>query len=259
MTKASDIGGYSRRQFLKRGALWVSASALAPRVANATVALVINGKGKAVTTGNATVTLNTTGANLYVVVVCLYSTSAALATVSSTNNASGTWAHGSNYVNSTSNVCIFYCKSATASGAELFTINPNGTGYALAFVSAWSGADTSAPKDQDNGAANASGGTIQPGSITPGENNELVITGVSDNNNQTFTINSPFSTVTDTSQDTNSATGAWSYNIQTTATATNPTWTKGGGATPPKAAAIMSFKMAAAAGGARRRPTSVIQ
>lgn len=109
------------------------------------------------------------------------------------------------------------------------------------------------PFDQQNGSAleAANANSVQAnGGITPTQNNELVIFGAAwDTRTGVGSVSAPY-TITDqvdfpVSGGTNLGTGA-AYNIQTTATATNPTWTYGG-TVNDVAAAIASFKAAAAA------------
>lgn len=206
-------------------------------------ALISNNKASAAVALTATTSAaNITGATLLIAVVCMYSKSAATATVSSTSNASGAWTAIANYVNGTSNICIWYCANPATSASETFSCNPNGTGYPTIFASWWSGAATSSPKDQHNGAASASGTTLATGSITPGQANELIITGISDNDAGNKTVDSSV-TRQDTQLSNIYETGAWGYLIQTTATAINPTWTEAN--TVARAVAIASFKAAA--------------
>lgn len=91
----------------------------------------------------------------------------------------------------------------------------------------------SSPFDQQNGAV-----ATQPGSITPSENNELVLTGYVDQGTGALSINGGFSSP-DTQRSASYISGGASYLIQTTAAAANPTWS---GGTTDKAVSIASFK-----------------
>lgn len=135
---------------------------------------------------------------------------------------------------------IFYVANPTVGSGHTFSFTTGGT-YASFYASAFSGVKTSSPFDQQN-QGNSIGTTVQPGSITPSENNELVVTvgQVDANAGTTPTINSSY-IVTDANSGINSqgVGGGFAYIVQTSAAATNPTWTLGGVA---GSAAIASFK-----------------
>jgi hypothetical protein len=68
--------------------------------------------------------------------------------------------------------------------------------------------------------------TVQPGTMTPAANNELVVSAmISHVRSTSLTVNSGFSTPVTNMSTTAVFTGA-AHSIQTTATAVNPTWTK---------------------------------
>jgi hypothetical protein len=136
---------------------------------------------------------------------------------------------------------------ATVGSGHTFTLS-TGTFAAIA-VSAFSGGATSSIDDQENSTGGGGGATtIQPGSITPGFANTLVITGVvtSDSANPS-TINGGFTIAANLGAGGTFGAGI-AYLIQTTATAANPTWTFTSGGTYA-AATIANFKAAAAAAG----------
>src|SRR5262245_10986547 len=115
------------------------------------------------------------------------------------------------------------------------------------FVLAWSGSGAT-PKDQTAGTFSNWGSTAQPGSVTPTQDNEVLISGYCNDSNsgQVGTIDSSF-TIGDTVAFLGSAHfGAGSaYKIQTTAGAENPTWSLSGGQLT--GILIGTFKAAAAA------------
>ncbi len=92
---------------------------------------------------------------------------------------------------------------------------------------AFSGADTVVPFDQQNGVATPTTTTsYQPGSITPSENNEVIVTAITSGGGVTsYSIDSGF-TISD--QFDLSGGGHFplgmAYLIQTSAAASNPTW-----------------------------------
>lgn len=100
--------------------------------------------------------------------------------------------------------------------------------------------------DQQNGASNgASGYTAQAGSVTPTANGELLVAaGSFDQAISPFppTINLSY-TITDSVQFGSIYGSSMAYLIQTTAAASNPTWTMGSSGTfPAIAALIATFK-----------------
>ena len=118
---------------------------------------------------------------------------------------------------------LYYVQGGTVGTGHTFTASGTGSFPSLAAL-ALSGSVAS-PFDLENGAQNASASSIQPGSITPSENNEILITAISLNNNfVTASINGGF-TISDQANATANAYGlAMAYLIQTTAAAANPTW-----------------------------------
>lgn len=170
-----------------------------------------------------------------------------------TDNKSNTWTEVSNsYTRTNVRVRTFFSIPTSVGTGHTFTIAPDSTPddpVGCIFVAAFSGAKQSTPEDQINGSNNFSG-TIQPGSITPGENNELIISVVGINASGTpISIDSGF---TKTSTEINFSAGSnyggcMAYLIQTAAAAVNPTWTRTG--TNGNAAMQVSFKAAPAAAG----------
>lgn len=132
---------------------------------------------------------------------------------------------------------LYYCVGGTV--GTLHTFTSAGTNrYPTVTVSAWSGSATSSPFDVQNGAVAA-----QPGSVTPSEDNELVVTIFTFGASATATVDSPFTITDQVNFSTNfHMGGAMAYSIQTTATARNPTWTGAGGLV----SAIATFKATAA-------------
>lgn len=177
----------------------------------------------------ATGVLNTSTATLLVVVSSNFTGSATI-----TDSKSNTWTDLSEYTAANGNkVKISYVVNPTVGSGHTFTATGNLPGLcAMAF----SGVKTSSPFDQANGAVTV-GGTLQPGSVTPSENGELLITGVSNDTSATAAINSSFTGLVQVD------TIAMAYKVQTTAGAENPTWSNLGGGSSV-AAAIATFKVA---------------
>jgi len=117
-------------------------------------------------------------------------------------------------------------------------------------VEAWSGAASSSPFDVQN-ATVGTATTVQPGSITPSQNNSLIVTGVGAQNTQTFSINSSFTISDQWGGSGNAVPGAMAYFVQSTAAAINPTWTETGSGV--MTATIAAFKPGAATSGPKHR------
>jgi len=140
-----------------------------------------------------------------------------------------------------------------------FNVSATGTGNfpGVAFC-LFSGVHAS-PFDNENGVATSSAATTrQPGSITPSENNCVVVTAV-----QTVYDNAGIACSGFTVPSNGSAAAvvgqgfgiAIAYVIQTSAGAVNPTWS-GTGSPDFRSSAIASFKSAAGGGGGGGQPSS---
>jgi hypothetical protein len=141
---------------------------------------------------------------------------------------------------------IFYVESPTVGTGHTVSCAQS---YAYVAMSAWSGGTTTS-FDQENGATSASATSLASGSITPSEDNELLIsciglggtaTGLTADTGIGFTALVTRNAVSGVNYG-----GGVSYQIQTTATARNPSWswTLSTDARHP----IASFKAAAVAG-----------
>jgi hypothetical protein len=145
---------------------------------------------------------------------------------------------------------LFYCEGTGIGGAgHTFSVASVALTYPVILVMAIKTAATS-PFDQENGVDGA-GPTLQPGSVTPLEDNELVVSFLGYQVTGGSTIDSGFTQSDDIDNSPALGVGgSMAYKIQTTAQAENPTWTvTGGGAITP---VIASFKT-----GADSTPTRV--
>jgi hypothetical protein len=152
---------------------------------------------------------------------------------------------------------FWYSKNPTAGTGHTATYSPGGNIYPSIQFWAFSGADLTAPFDQENTNGTASSvTTLSPGSITPTENDELVICNIGlSGTSGTPTDDASLLGKIGTTFTTSVAEGGFSaYIIQTTAAAINPawTWTTGRGS----ASNIASFKIAAVAGTRPQGPFS---
>jgi hypothetical protein len=188
--------------------------------------------------------ISTVGANIIWIGISDYNPGTPSWTVS--DSASNTWtrliiigASGG------SESALYYCLNPITSAAHTFTVLGN---YPSIYVLAASGAAAS-PLDQFN---SATGGvtatTFQPGSVTPSQANEIVITTWATIITGSSSINSGFTISDQQSYSSgNHIGGAMAYLIQTTATVENPTWTDSGSTLSfAPVGVIYTFKSAAA-------------
>jgi hypothetical protein len=181
-------------------------------------------QGSTDTNGFTSSSFNSTGANLLVLV--LQDTDGTTAVSDSKGN---TW-HQAVQTNQFDRNTIFYAWNPTVGSGHTITLTATSKSPSFEII-VLSGAQTSSdPLDQTNSGVALGGGTIQPGSITPGSANEIVIAGVTyQDTTNAMTINSSF-TIQDQQKQVNGAHvgGGLAYIIQTTAGAVNPTWTDSG-------------------------------
>lgn len=141
-------------------------------------------------------------------------------------------------------VRLYYCYNPTVGSGHTFTST---AAFSSIQVQAWSGSAAS-PFDQENGGV----GVLQPGSITPTEDNELLVVGLSHSDGTvTQSINGGF-TIPPGNDIANSGNdgGAMAYLVQTSAAAANPAWSPGTNART----VIASFKAGAGGGGGTVKP-----
>lgn len=188
--------------------------------------------GSADTTSVTTSGINTTGADLIVVAIAYYTnTGSEVCTITdSVGGNSNSWttltAHAAS--DGTSGQIAYTVPTHVGSG-HTFTCDSGGPlVYPAIAVTAWSGAAGSPPKDQSSSAESSMDVTsIQPGSITPLQMNELLVTAVSHvETSSSVTIDNGF-----TISDDQHAVGgmsfgiAMAYIVETSIVAENPTWT----------------------------------
>jgi hypothetical protein len=215
--------------------LWVAWAS----VAHATIATVTSGSASNTGSGSATTaSLDTTGATL-LVAVCMDAS-----TTGVTDSKSNTWATAVVQTTSGNTLGIYYVKNPTVGTGHTFTC---GSVVASISVAAFSGTDTTANVDQTNSHFQAGTATIQAGSITPSASNEIVIGAFGDaDNHPPYSIDSSYTIYAHANYVAGLAFGsALAYLIQTSAAATNPTWTFAASGSPYSA--IASFKAAAVA------------
>ena len=183
-----------------------------------------------------TVISDTTGANLLVCVASWYSITATAANLTDSKSNSGwvliaTYTGGAGY-----KVGILYCVPTSVGSSHTATFAGTGSYPSLDFR-AYSGAHAT-PLDQESGAASTS-----PGSLTPSEDNCLIVCGRVSVSGTIPTIGSGFTNLDYTTYlASNHMGGGGADLIQTTAAASNPAWSVA------DACAQAIFKPAAASG-----------
>ncbi len=182
-----------------------------------------------------TVTTSTgscSGSNVIVAVVTMFGADAGTSSIIS-NTSTSVWHVAVD--NTTSDaVAIWYTDAKALSGSETVTVTLTGS-FPSIYAQCYSGGPSSGALDQTNTGIDVAG-TCQVGSITPSQANTLVVVGFS-GAPVSPVVSAPY-TVTDTTNGGAAEGGGAAYNIQTSATATNPSVTAGN----PGDCAIASFK-----------------
>jgi hypothetical protein len=167
--------------------------------------------------------LDTTGADFIAIVVT--ENTAGSATIS--DSKSNTWNILSEQTNSINPSCVIYYAAATGKTGSGHTFTATGSSiFSVLTVMAFSGAKVSAPIDVQAGTGGAGFvNTAAPGSITPTEDNELIISGFAWNAAMTITSVTGATAFfqTNFTGGTNYG-GGGAYVIQTTAGAINMAW-----------------------------------
>lgn len=123
---------------------------------------------------------------------------------------------------------LYYVLNPTVGTGHTFTLTGNNT-FGGICVAAFAGVKTTSAFESETGnSANAST-SIQTGSLTPSEDNELIVSGLClrdiSNTGDTMSVNSGFTISDQNIGAFNQAiSGALAYLIQGTAAAVNPTW-----------------------------------
>ena len=226
----------SRREML--GALGVGL--LAPRIARAATfavvassAIAYNSDGAGILT---TATIDTTGADLLVLALASHYPSSP--DYDSKGNLSGWTALIGQGSDPTCR--LWYCVPSSVGSGHYVRLN-GGSCYGTCYFAAFSGANQTAPFDNENGAT-STGTTISPGSITPSMSNELVISAVAGPGGGLLPgIDSSMTLLAaNLSSDGYYRSCGWAYKIQTTPAAINPIWTVS--SSQNQASVIASFK-----------------
>lgn len=182
--------------------------------------------------------IDTTGANLLIAVIGELSTAGSPCVMS--DSKSNTWHSLTTKATTLSRCTIFWSTPSSVGASHTFTATGSGN-FPSICVQAWSGALTPSPFDVENGAVNSSTSSLATGSVTPSQDNELVVAAFGATESySSITLSFTLSDSQAYSGGVNLASGA-AYLVETTATAKNPTWSFTGGPSDA-AAAIATFK-----------------
>lgn len=188
-------------------------------------------------TGNsASSAINTTGATLLVAVTVSYNPSGASTVTDSKTN---TWTALTTYkpTGASNNTTIWYAANPTVGTGHTFTDTTGN--FNLLCVAAFSGVSSSPfETGTDTGLNGGLVSSIQPGSVTPAGNGELIISAGSNDGGAALLIDSSF-IITDQVQAAVTAyQGGLAYLIQSTAAAVNPSWSWVGNANAASGIAV---------------------
>ncbi len=197
--------------------------------------------------------IDTSGASLFAVFVSGYnSVDGALPSDSRVGN---DWVPVSPHDGGSTKSRFFYVVNPVCGIGHTFTVTQAGS-YPSLCVVAVSGSLALSPFDQENGATGVAD-TQATGSITPTQDGELIVTGVTFDPSGTTSIDAGFTILDQINQSGGQHFGsALAYKIQAVASAVNPTWSVPG--VTSLAVGIASFKVAVGASGMSRNTTSLL-
>lgn len=146
---------------------------------------------------------------------------------------------------------------ASVTGQASHTITIGGTGNYPAFAY-YAFASAGLLDQATTPVTGSSVSTLQPGSLTPANAGSVLVTGIASNSPEAWSIDSGFATPLQTPNSPGFAYGvAASYQIQTTATARNPTWSWAGSDNLTTMMAVFSLARSAGTSGTLDGSTEV--
>lgn len=189
--------------------------------------------------GGSTAAIDTTGATLLVISCACYDPGGSPPV---TDNKGNTWFPLTKRALGVTAVQQFYAKNPTVGSGHVFTFGPYSNAYIFVSVLAYSGADTTAPFDVENGATTAAAAPLTTGSITPSVNGALIVSAWSGMLGATGPTVGTGLTLRHWANPAggNNLGGASADLIQTTAAAINPSWSWTG--TDNVAVTVAAFK-----------------
>jgi hypothetical protein len=192
--------------------------ALALRAQPAQSALLTHTTWSSTSTSSA---INTTGATVLAI-----AQSTILGPAAVQDSASNTWTNGNTITSGARNVRINWVVLPTTNASHTFS-SPSANANDVFAVAAFDSTPSSSFDTQGTGGFSA-GTTVQPGSVTPGNANNLFLTALGGDAYDTISIDSGFSIADHLGKVAFVHEGvALGYLIQSSATAQNPTWTVG--------------------------------
>jgi hypothetical protein len=196
------------------------------------------------TNGFTTGAIDTTGANLIVVAVTSFVSGP---TVTVSDSKSNSYTPLTEYAGAGGlEIRLFYHLTPSVGGSHTFTCVGNAS-YPVLCAAAFSNSSASA-FEEENGATGESINTIQPGNVTPDDDNGLVISACGTAVASDAVADSSFIEAEIQQYNIGVSMGCTlAYKIQTAAGAENPNWTWGGASASSVAAAIAVFNLAGGA------------
>jgi len=154
---------------------------------------------------------------------------------------------------------MYYCKNCNVGSGHNFTVtDTSGGAKGSVACSAWSGGHLTSPLDQQTGNVDIDAGLSNTtGSITPSEDNELVCTGLAFvPNSATISVDGSYTISDQIDATVNHMGAALACAVQTTATASNRTWSYT--SNEYVVTTIASFKMSSGGGGGGAPPRGML-
>lgn len=189
-------------------------------VAHADIALVFHAEkaGTSAGSGATTDAVDSTGCSL---LVAGYASRINIPTL--TDSKSNAWTALTEYAPSSSRVRLYYCAAPTVGSGHTFSVSGGSATYGTVFVLGFSGT-AATPFDKESGSGGTGGTSRQPGSVTPASNGSVLVSMLSASTTTTNPlIDGSYTAHALSGTGVNQNSGI-AYLIQTTATASNPTW-----------------------------------
>lgn len=176
--------------------------------------------------------MNTTGANFLACAIADYNANSPSTITESRGSSAPTGYTTASSVTLVQVRIAYWVNYTSAGNPTTFTTNGTGTYVALACIAMANVDTTGSAFEAQSAGGTAAATTVQPGSLTPSVDNELLVTGLGANVDTSETINGGYGVnggnpVTGGSSPGTSFTASIAYLIQTSKTAANPTWTGG--------------------------------
>jgi len=168
--------------------------------------------------------INTTGANACFVAVGGYALTIPGGTTVTDNKSNTYVAVPTTTTGAVTNVVLFYSKGLTVGTGHYWSASTSSGGYMAIGVLCVNGSILTGGADQENDARPTASTSVQAGSVTPTNTNQLVlnVTGVDNSGARVSSINSGFTLIENVAPSANNYGLGFSYLIETAAVAQNP-------------------------------------